>query len=63
VTLRVRCPRCDCEVVADESKPLPPGFPFCSERCSYSDLGKWFDEEYRVSRALRPGEIDVPREE
>jgi endogenous inhibitor of DNA gyrase (YacG/DUF329 family) len=29
-------------------------FPFCSERCQLVDLGRWFDEEYRV-----PEEIDA----
>lgn len=30
--------------------------PFCSPRCRDVDLGKWFLERYRVSRALDPGE-------
>jgi len=24
-------------------------FPFCSARCKLVDLGKWLDEQYRVS--------------
>jgi endogenous inhibitor of DNA gyrase (YacG/DUF329 family) len=31
-----------------------PAFPFCSERCRVVDLGKWIDEEYRVSEPLLP---------
>lgn len=31
-----------------------PTGPFCSERCKMVDLGKWMNEEYRVSEPLRP---------
>ncbi|MCZ6681249.1 MAG: DNA gyrase inhibitor YacG [Candidatus Poribacteria bacterium] len=31
---------------------LPPNFPFCSPRCKAIDLGKWFNEEYRISMPL-----------
>jgi len=37
--------------------------PFCSPRCKLIDLGKWFNEEYRISRELQPEEmldLDVP---
>jgi len=40
-------------VVADNES-----FPFCSPRCQDVDLGKWLDESYRISRPLRPDEID-----
>ncbi len=56
------CPRCGAMVVADETRPLPPDFPFCSERCRLVDLGRWFDEEYRVSRPLHPAETREPRD-
>jgi endogenous inhibitor of DNA gyrase (YacG/DUF329 family) len=41
-----RCPICD--------RPAPPrqhnrAFPFCSPRCRLVDLGKWLNEDYRVS--------------
>jgi uncharacterized protein len=49
LTLRVPCPRCGAETDADEKEPLPAAFPFCSERCRLIDLGKWFDEEYRIA--------------
>ena len=61
--LRVPCPRCGAETVADESKPLPDAFPFCSERCKLLDLGKWADGTYRISRPARPGEAAPPDEE
>lgn len=56
--LRVPCPRCGRESEVDDATPLPPDFPFCSERCRMSDLGKWFDEEYRIARNARPGESE-----
>lgn len=39
-----------------EYKPgdkLPPNFPFCSKRCKLIDLGRWLDEEYKISIPLR----------
>ena len=60
MALRVPCPRCKTETEADDSKPLPAHFPFCSERCKLVDLGKWFSEEYRVAGRAAPGE---PRQE
>jgi uncharacterized protein len=56
--LEVECPRCGARVAADEREPLPAGFPFCSERCRLLDLGKWFDEEFRVSRAAEERDLD-----
>jgi endogenous inhibitor of DNA gyrase (YacG/DUF329 family) len=29
-----------------------PYRPFCSERCRLIDLGKWFNEDYRISTPL-----------
>jgi hypothetical protein len=31
---------------------LPSHFPFCSPRCKAIDLGKWLNEEYRISTPL-----------
>jgi uncharacterized protein len=28
--------------------------PFCSKRCKLLDLGKWFDEENKISEPLKP---------
>ena len=46
-----RCPHCKKEVKASSPEDSPL-FPFCSERCKMADLGKWFTEEYRVSRPI-----------
>ena len=35
------CPICD-------KQPDPTYRPFCSKRCADVDLGKWFNENYRV---------------
>ena len=40
-------------------KPVDRGastFPFCSERCRLADLGKWFNEGYRMSRPVEEDE-------
>lgn len=43
----IRCPTCKKTVTTKARE-----FPFCSERCRFVDLGRWFAEDYRVSRAL-----------
>lgn len=42
----VACPNCGTEVVWDSSSKWRP---FCSERCRLIDLGKWFEEEHKIS--------------
>jgi endogenous inhibitor of DNA gyrase (YacG/DUF329 family) len=51
--LAVNCPTCGRPVVRRRPQDAP-FFPFCCERCRLIDLGKWFDEEQRISEAL-PG--------
>ena len=64
MAIEVPCPRCKATIVAHEDVPLPRDFPFCSERCRLLDLGKWFDEEHRISRPVQPGEMGpLPGEE
>ena len=46
-----RCPIC-----ARKVPRHAPSAPFCSLRCRYVDLGRWFDGEYRVARDLFPRE-------
>jgi len=41
------CPTCRAPVRKDPERPSKL-FPFCSERCSLVDLGRWLGEEYRV---------------
>ncbi len=54
----ITCRRCDETTVYDEDADLPAGFPFCSERCRLLDLGKWFDEEYKSTRAVQEADLD-----
>jgi endogenous inhibitor of DNA gyrase (YacG/DUF329 family) len=41
------CPLCGVAVAT--TAPRASHFPFCSQRCQLIDLGKWLDEEYKVS--------------
>lgn len=49
--MNLKCSQCgtDYEFVYKIDEPLPPNFPFCSKRCKSLDLGKWLNEEYRIS--------------
>jgi endogenous inhibitor of DNA gyrase (YacG/DUF329 family) len=47
---RLACPICGKE---NDYFAEPLG-PFCSARCKMIDLGKWLDQDYRVSEPLRP---------
>jgi endogenous inhibitor of DNA gyrase (YacG/DUF329 family) len=37
----------------------PPMGPFCSGRCKMVDLGRWLNEEYRVSEPLSPDHFEA----
>ena len=50
----VFCPQCGRQVSYSERAALPEHFPFCSERCHLIDLGKWFEEEFRIEEPLGP---------
>lgn len=62
MTVRTPCPQCRRVVAADERRPLPSWFPFCSERCRLVDLGRWFAEDYRLGRGLGPEDVDAESE-
>jgi endogenous inhibitor of DNA gyrase (YacG/DUF329 family) len=42
---------------------LPPNFPFCSSQCKAIDLGRWLNEEYRISTPLPNTDTMVDKEE
>jgi endogenous inhibitor of DNA gyrase (YacG/DUF329 family) len=48
--MKARCPICARTFEADPTA-LPPGFPFCSERCRLIDLGRWIDGSYSIPGA------------
>lgn len=33
-------------------------FPFCSARCKTIDLGRWFNEDYKVTRPIEQADIE-----
>lgn len=41
-------PRCKTCGKPIDRRPENPYDPFCSRRCRLLDLGRWFDESYRV---------------
>jgi uncharacterized protein len=53
--VRIHCPICKRELEAAEDFPYRP---FCSIRCKQVDLGNWLNGEYRISRPLRPEEVE-----
>ncbi|NIA07577.1 MAG: DNA gyrase inhibitor YacG [Actinobacteria bacterium] len=36
------------------AKEKSPCYPFCSQRCHWVDLGKWFNQEYRLAEGKAP---------
>jgi len=55
----LECRRCGESIVVDDQVPLPKEFPFCSERCRLIDLGKWFDEDFKITREIRHQDIET----
>jgi len=47
------CPTCG-DRVGEEN----PSFPFCSPRCRMADLGRWMNEDYRISREMKETDLD-----
>ena len=45
------CKACGEPLTQDDSTPF---HPFCSKRCKWSDLGRWFNEEYVVPGQTPP---------
>ncbi len=55
------CPICKKPVIEPEGdQPLPPNFPFCSERCKLIDLGRWLNGKYQIPVVDRPEREDSP---
>lgn len=46
-----QCPTCDKPFEYQQASDAPSR-PFCSHRCQMIDLGKWLNEDYRVSEPL-----------
>lgn len=56
---KVRCPTCKKE--GDWFQGTYG--PFCSKRCKLVDLGKWLNEEHKVSEPLQPDQVIEPEKE
>jgi uncharacterized protein len=56
------CPTCRKIVVFIDVKDIPYR-PFCSPRCQLIDLGKWLNEEYRISEPLDGTEPSPPEDQ
>jgi endogenous inhibitor of DNA gyrase (YacG/DUF329 family) len=54
------CPICR-RTIAFTSHEEVPYRPFCSQRCQQVDLGRWLNEEYRISEVVPPGETEEER--
>ena len=46
-----------------DDKEMRKAFPFCSTRCKMADLDKWFSGNYRISRPIRPDDVDETKAE
>ena len=53
---KTKCPTCG-------SFSVKSSYPFCSQRCSSIDLGKWFNENYRIQTQEKLKVIDSDRME
>ncbi len=45
------CPICRKKVIVAKPDEAPHR-PFCSEKCKLIDLGRWLNEEYRVTEEI-----------
>lgn len=52
--MKIKCSQCGTEYkfIYQKGIPLPRNFPFCSKRCKSIDLGKWLNEEYRITTPI-----------
>ena len=54
--LEIRCPTCH------KSLRVPKDWaprPFCSARCQLIDLGRWLDEDFKLSRPAGQDDVDA----
>ncbi|MEO0515528.1 MAG: DNA gyrase inhibitor YacG [Planctomycetota bacterium] len=52
-TKTVACP--SCKTLVPESIKT---FPFCSSRCKSVDLGRWFNESFKISRPIEQADLE-----
>ena len=49
---KTKCPTCG-------SFSVKSSYPFCSQRCSSIDLGRWFDGKYSIPSVEDPDGLDI----
>ena len=51
--MKVKCSYCGKEMKPENKNPKNnPYAPFCSKRCKFADLDKWFNGEHSISQPL-----------
>ncbi len=53
------CPTCERKITCP-TRDEAPYRPFCSKRCKLIDLGKWLNEEHRISEEMPDPAPDEP---
>jgi endogenous inhibitor of DNA gyrase (YacG/DUF329 family) len=48
----------DCPTCGETVEQANKSFPFCSPRCRMADLGKWMNEDYKISREMKETDLD-----
>ena len=54
--MKLECPECGKKL---EVAPDFPTRPFCSPRCKQIDLGRWFNEEFRIPGPSVDDDLDI----
>jgi endogenous inhibitor of DNA gyrase (YacG/DUF329 family) len=61
----MQCPICKKSIPEPKNdEPIPPNFPFCSDRCKLIDLNRWLTGRYQIPVVDRedPDEADPPKD-
>lgn len=57
----LRCPICQRQVRYSSLEEVPYR-PFCDKRCQLIDLGRWLNEEYRISEEVTEAHCPPPED-
>jgi len=55
----MNCPTCKRPLPKEQTRLTSRHFPFCTERCSLVDLGRWLDGKYQVPVEADEAEIQT----
>lgn len=59
-TPKTTCPVCKEPMAAPWQEY--PDYPFCGKRCRLIDLGRWLNEDYRVTEKTNDDQSTEPRD-